>query len=185
MTSQDTQSNDLPVIAMIVAVGANGVIGADNDLPWRLKADMRHFVEATRGKPVVMGRRTWESFPKRPLPGRPNLVITRNTGFQAPGARVMPSLGSALAVATGLAQQSHQKEIMIIGGGMIYEAALPLANRIYLTEVDAAPDGDTRFPELEPANWREIASRRVEADADNDHGFTLRTLERVAQQGQF
>lgn len=169
-----------PRIAIIVAVGKNGVIGADNDLPWRLKADMRHFVETTRGKPVVMGRKTWESFPKRPLPGRANLVVSRNADFDAPGARALPSLATAIAVGMGVARLKGLDEVMIVGGGMIYAAALKLTQRIYLTEVDAAPDGDARFPEIDPRHWRETARRRVEADADNQYGFTLRTLDRVA-----
>ena len=180
MTEITPEPSNLPTISLIVAVGRNWVIGAENDLPWRLKADMRHFVETIRGKPVIMGRKTWESFPKRPLPGRANIIVSRNTEFDAPGARVLPSLGTALATGMGVAREQGLDEILVIGGGAVYQSVLDQVDRIYITEVDASPDGDTRFPVLDERKWREVDSRDVPADENNQYDCRIRTLERVS-----
>jgi len=147
-------------IAMIVARGRNGVIGRDGDLPWRLSADLKNFKKVTLGKPIIMGRKTWESFPKRPLPGRANIVLSRDWNYAAPGGRVYSSLTPAL-------------------GGAIYSAALPLADRLYLTEVDAAPDGETVFPDLDMSQWREASREDYGADEKNNHAFAVLQLDRV------
>ena len=156
---------------MIVAVAGNGVIGRDGELPWHLPADLQHFKRITLGKPVVMGRKTWESI-GRPLPGRHNVVITRAKGYAAEGASVVESPEAALELL------GEEPEVMIIGGGTIYEAFLERADRIYLTEVDTTVDGDARFPTLDPAEWREV-SREAHA-ADERHAFacTFKQLDR-------
>lgn len=160
-----------PHISLVVAVARNGVIGRDADLPWRLPDDLRHFKAITLGKPVVMGRRTFESI-GRPLPGRENRVVSRRPGFELPGCRSFARLEDALA--------GPEPEVMVIGGGQIYAAALPLAQRLYLTEVDAEVEGDTRFPELDAGAWREVSREEHAADERHAHAFRFRLLERVA-----
>ena len=167
-------------LCLIVARGRNGVIGRDGDLPWRLSADLKRFKATTLGKPIIMGRKTWESFPKRPLPGRANIVLSRDWNYAAPGGRVYSGLTPALAAAKAIAAKDGVEEVFVVGGGTIYEAALPLADRIYLTEVDAAPDGEVRFPELEMAAWKEISRETVGADEKNNHAFDVVQLDRVA-----
>lgn len=179
----DVDLESLPLISLIVARGRNGVIGAEGDLPFRLKRDMRHFVDVTRGKPVIMGRKTWVSLPKRPLPGRANLVVSRDTGFDAEGARVAPSLGVALAMARSIAQAKGLDQVMVIGGAQIYRATLDQAHRLYLTDVDAEPVGDALFPEIDESQWREVKRESQEADADNEHSFDMRLLERCEAAG--
>jgi len=144
-----------PRIALIVAVANNGVIGDNNSLPWHLPEDLRHFRKLTMGKPVIMGRKTWESLGK-PLPGRRNIVISRETAYAAEGADVCASLEAALALAAELARAACVDEIMVIGGEAIYRAALPQVQRIYLTQVDLSPLGDAVFPRLNPDEWQQL-----------------------------
>jgi dihydrofolate reductase len=165
-------------IALVVAVARNGVIGRDGDLPWRISSDLKRFKQVTLGKPVVMGRKTWDSLPRKPLPGRVNIVISR-TLAEAPGALVRPDLDEALEAAEAAALADGAAEICIIGGAQIYAAVLARASRIYLTEVDLTPEGDSRFPALDSAQWREVSAERVEAGEGDDAGFTARVLERV------
>ncbi|MEQ8603329.1 MAG: dihydrofolate reductase [Marivibrio sp.] len=163
-------------IAQVVAVAANRVIGADGDLPWRLPGDLKHFKAVTLGKPIVMGRKTWESLPKRPLPGRPNIVVTRQAGYRAQGAEVFTDLDAALARADALAGESglEEPEVSVIGGAEIFRLTLPLTDRLYLTEVHAAPEGDTWFPELDRRQWREAWRRPVGPEDDAPgHDFVL------------
>jgi dihydrofolate reductase len=164
-------------IALFIAIAENGVIGHDNKLPWRLSGDMAYLKRMTMGKPIVMGRKTWESFPKRPLPGRPNLVVTRNAGFDAPGAETFISVDAALDRAKVLAQQSGVDEIMVLGGAQIYRAVLPRATRIYLTEVHASPEGDTHF-EFDKKDWREVSRERHKAGEKETADYSLVILER-------
>lgn len=131
------------------------------------------------GAPVIMGRKTWESLPKRPLPGRPNIVISRDWNYDAAEARVYSSVSPAINAAKAMALRAGQSEVFIIGGASIYEMALPIADRIYLTEVDAAPEGDVFFPEINAATWSESSAIRFEAGEGNDHAFTLRILDHV------
>lgn len=167
-----------PQLSLIVARGRNGVIGVDGDLPWRLKADMKCFVEATRGKPVIMGRKTWESLPRRPLPGRLNIIVTRQPGYAAEGGAVAPDLDTALILAAGRAAADGQGEVFVIGGAQIYALALDAADRLYITEVEAEPDGDTHFPGFDESAWREVRRMAHPVDAENDHAFVFRVLER-------
>lgn len=162
-----------PRLSLVVAQGRNRVIGAAGGLPWHLAGDMRHFRRVTLGKPVVMGRKTWASI-GRPLPGRANLVVTRDTGFQAPGALVHSSLGAALAAGRAIALQSGADEVCVIGGAEIYAQTLPLADRLHVTDVDAAPEGDALFPEIDPALWRLMAEERHEPGPQDDHPYVIR-----------
>ena len=166
-----------PIISLIVARADNGVIGRNGDLPWHLPADLKHFKRLTVGKPIVMGRKTFDSIGK-PLPGRHNIVVTRNPDWRADGVTIVPNLAEAVAAA-GLDLRVRAPEIMIIGGAQIYADALPLADRIYLTEVHSAPAGDTRFPALCDADWRET-SREPHPAQDDKPAYSFVTLERAA-----
>lgn len=159
-------------INIVVAKSDNDVIGRDGDLPWRLSADLRHFKATTLGHPLVMGRKTHESI-GRPLPGRLNIVVTRQADYPAAGCRLAASLDEALDVA------HPATEIMVIGGASLYAAALPRAERIFLTEVHAQISGDTHFPPLDRDDWRELARERHEADEANDYDYSFVVLERI------
>ena len=141
------------MIALILARADNGVIGNKGRLPWRLPDDLRRFKALTMGKPCIMGRKTWESLPKKPLPGRTNIVLTRDRGFTAEGAVIAHSFEAAL----DRAQEENPTEIMVIGGAEIFAAAMPRVTRIHLTEIHAEPQGDVRFPAFAPQQWRETA----------------------------
>jgi len=162
---------------LIVAKARNGVIGNGGQLPWRLSEDLSFFKEVTIGKPIIMGRKTWESLPVRPLPGRDNIVISRNWNYAAKGARVYSSLGVAINAARSIARRAEVDELFVIGGASIYERGLPICDRLYLTEVDAAPAGDVYFPNLVPSEWTEVWQRSYTADDRNDHDFTIRCLD--------
>jgi len=155
------------------------VIGTAGQLPWRLKDDLAHLKRTTMGAPVIMGRKTWESLPKRPLPGRANIVISRDWNYDAAEARVYSSVSPAINAAKAMALRAGQTEVFVIGGAAIYQMALPIADRIYLTEVDASPEGDAVFPEIDTGHWSETSAVRFEAGDGNDHAFTVRVLDRV------
>jgi dihydrofolate reductase len=154
-------------IVLIAGVADNGVIGQGGAMPWRLKSDMRHFVELTSGKPVVMGRKTYLSLWIKPLPRRTNIVISRDPAFMAPGVLVAPSLAAALQAARGDALR-RGADIMVIGGAEIFAQAMPLAGRLEITQIRAAPEGDTRFPPIDPSIWRETARESHPAGPDDD-----------------
>jgi dihydrofolate reductase len=153
-------------------VANNGVIGRDGDLPWRLPDDLKAFKRLTLGKPVVMGRKTWESI-GRPLPGRQNVVMTRSDNYEAPGAEVVRSASEVLELLDG------EDEIMVIGGGAVYQQFLGHADRIYLTEVDAEIEGDVSFPEFDRSEWLDVAREYHPADERHEHAFTLVQLARL------
>lgn len=159
-------------ISLIVAMDRNRLIGRGNALPWRLPADLRHFKAVTMGKPILMGRKTYESI-GRPLPGRHNIVISRNSAFNAPGCTLAASLDAALTAA------GEAAEVMVIGGAQLYAEALPRAQRIYLTRIDAGFDGDAWFPALDADVWRECQRTEHAPDGDNPHPYTFLVLERV------
>ncbi len=159
-------------ISLVVAMTRNRIIGRDNALPWRLPEDLKHFKSTTLGKPVLMGRKTFDSIGK-PLPGRTNLVLTRDAGWKADGVIVVHSIDEALSRAGDAA------EVAGIGGAEVFTLLLPRATRIYLTRIDADIAGDTVFPVLEPSQWREVSCRRFPADERNAHDMTFVTLERV------
>ena len=141
------------MLSIIAAVARNGVIGKDNQLLWHLPEDMRHFRETTRGKPVIMGRKTWESLPEafRPLPGRNNIVVSRNPAYQPARAMLASTLNDAILKA------GDAEEVFVIGGAELYRQALPIADRLYLTEIDQDFEGDASFPDIEKSNWEEAS----------------------------
>jgi dihydrofolate reductase len=159
-------------LSLIAAMDRNRLIGNGNDLPWRLPADLQHFKRITLGKPVLMGRLTYESIGK-PLPGRRNIVITRDEGYRAEGCEVVDSIDAALEAV------SDAEEAMVIGGATLYKQMLPKAHRLYVTCIDAVFDGDTWFPEWKEAEWRELSRESHEADERNPHPYSFVRLERV------
>jgi len=167
----------IPKLTLVVAVAKNGVIGRDGALPWRLSSDMKRFKAATMGKPVLMGRKTWESLPKRPLPGRQNLVLSRDATFKAEGGWLYTDLAAMLGAGRAMAQANGAEEVCVIGGAQLYDATLPLADRIILTEVNLTPDGDARLA-LDLSRWREVSREDVAAGPNDDADFTVRVLER-------
>ena len=167
-------------IVLVVAVAENGVIGRDNAIPWRLKSDQQRFKAITLNKPVVMGRKTFESL-RRPLPGRTNIVVTRDLGFRADGAVVTHSFADAKAIATGDALRRFATEIAVIGGAEIYAQWMDGADRLEITEVHARPDGDTRFPAVDPTAWKEVARVRNPAGPDDSAEFSYVTFRRRQQ----
>jgi len=171
-------ANTRPQIVLIVAVAENGVIGAGGSIPWRLKSDMQRLKAMTMGKPIVMGRKTFESFPRRPLPGRTNIVVTRDAAYRAAGAVVTTSFADAEAIATGDALRRFATEIAIIGGTEIFAAWMDRADRLEITEVHARPDGDTRFAAIDPADWEEVARVRNPAGPGDSADFSYVTFRR-------
>ena len=165
-------------VSLVLARADNGVIGRGGGLPWRIPEDMRRFKALTRGKPCIMGRKTWDSLPRKPLPGRTNIVVTRDESFRAEGATVSRSLDNAIAQA----EQENLSEIMIIGGAEIYRAALPLASRIHLTEVHGTFDGEVVMPPFDAAEWREVVREDHASSDPAAIRFSYVTLER-SQQG--
>lgn len=169
-------------IALIAAVARNRVIGRGNELPWSIRTDMRHFRNTTMGKPVIMGRRTFESIGKA-LADRRNIVVTSNANFDATDTERAASLDEAIEMArSGFdtdADITADLEIMVIGGGKLYEAALPLADKLYLTQVDLEPEGDTLFPVVDMFKWREIAREDHQPETEDGPAFSIVTLERI------
>jgi dihydrofolate reductase len=167
-------------LALIVAAAENGVIGRNNGLPWQLPEDLRYFKRVTMGKPIVMGRKTFESI-GRPLPGRSNIVISRNAEFSASGVQVVASLDEALALADKIAHIDGTAEVVVIGGAEIYRLAMPLADRLYITEVHANIEGDAMLPPIHWPDWREIRRERHAASAGNPFDYSFVVYERVAK----
>lgn len=159
------------ILSFVVAYDRNRVIGKDNALPWRLPADLRRFKRLTTGKPVLMGRRTFESI-GAPLAERRNLVLTRDASYRPDGVEAVRSIDEALA------RCARMDELVVIGGADVFRQLLPRADRLYLTEIDAAFEGDTYFPEIERSEWQEIERQRHEPDARNAYAYTFLTLER-------
>jgi dihydrofolate reductase len=152
-------------VTIIAAMARNRAIGLDGKMPWRLPGELRHFKETTMGKPLVMGRKTWESI-GRALPGRQNIVVTGNRSLQAPGCDVAGSLDQALQLADG-------DEVMIIGGGQLYQQAMAFSDRVILTVVDCAPEADTWFPEWREEEWRQISLRSETSDDRNPYAYQV------------
>lgn len=164
--------------ALVVARGSNNVIGVDGDLPWKLSTDLKHFKALTMGKPVIMGRKTWASI-GRPLPGRPNLVVTRDANFTAQGASIWSNIDVAVAAAHAMASTVGIDEVCVIGGGELYAQTIDCADRLYLTDVDAAPKGDALFPDIAEPDWKEVSRTNFPSGPKDDHAFCLRVLDRV------
>lgn len=166
----------MTVVSIVVAMDERGAIGRDGQLPWRLPEDLKHFKALTMGKPIVMGRKTWDSL-GRPLPGRHNIVLSRRTGFAPAGATVVDSLPAALRAA------GEVPEVCVIGGAAIYRLALPLARTVHLTRVHTVVEADVFFPALDPNEWREIDRDDHAADERHACPYSFVTLERVGQGG--
>jgi dihydrofolate reductase len=166
-------------IALVVAMGENRGIGRAGNLPWHLSSDMRYFRKVTMGKPIVMGRRTFESL-GRVLDGRVNIILTRDRDFAVPGAVVAHSLREGLDTARDAAAKAGVGEIMVIGGEDVFREVLPQASRIHLTEVHAAPEADTWFPEFDASAWREISRETHKAGPRDDHDFSFVVLDRIS-----
>lgn len=169
----------MTALAIIVAAAENGVIGRDNAMPWHLPGDLRHFKRVTMGKPIVMGRKTYESIGK-PLPGRTSIVITRNPAFRAPGVEVVSSVEEALASGERIARRDGVAEVVVIGGAEIYAVALPLANRLYLTEIHASVEGDAALPPIDWTQWREVSRERHAAEPAERYAYSFVCFERAS-----
>ena len=161
-----------------VARAANGVIGRDGTLPWRLKSDMALFRSLTLGKPVIMGRKTWDSLPRRPLPQRVNIVLSRDGSFAPAGAVVCDDFSECVQIGREHAREDGADEVCVIGGAALFELALPRARRIYLTEVEAELEGDVRFPAFDESAWIETRREAHPAAEGDDYAFVFRVLER-------
>jgi len=164
-------------IVLVAAIGENNVIGRNGQLPWRLKSDLQHFRAVTINKPVVMGRRTYLSIGK-PLKDRTNIVLTSDLSLEVPGGVLATSLDAALAYARQDAEQRGIDEIMIIGGSDVFARTMPMASRLDITHVHAAPDGDVYFPPIDPAVWREVSRIEHPAGPDDSTGFAVAAYSR-------
>ena len=165
-------------LALVVARARNGVIGKDGALPWRLKSDMAWFKANTLGKPVIMGRKTWDSLPLKPLPGRTNIVLTRDGSFEPKNAVAFEDFSEAVQTAREQAEEDGAAEVCVIGGTALFDLALPKAKRLYLTEVEAEPEGDAFFPAFDESAWTEVHREAHAASEKDDHPFVFRILER-------
>ena len=164
-------------IALICAMASNGVIGNDNKLPWRLPEDLRHFRRTTMGHSIVMGRKTWESI-GRPLPGRTNIVVTRQKDYQAEGARVRDSLEAALELAENIATIDGADQVFVIGGAELYRQAMPLASLFHLTRIHADVAGDTVLSGFNDSEWRELSREDYSRDEGNPFDYSICLLRR-------
>ena len=167
-------------LVLVVAVAENGVIGHGGRLPWRLKSEMQRFRALTWGHPIVVGRRTYLSFTRQPLPGRTNIVVSRDRDFAAPGALVTSSLASALEAARGDALRRGAGTIMVVGGADIYAQTMARADRLVLTRVHLRPDGDTTFPAIDPQVWQEVERTEHRAGPDDEADYGVLVYERRA-----
>jgi dihydrofolate reductase len=168
----DSTAHPTPILGLVAAIADDGVIGLENRLPWHLPADLAHFKQLTLDKTIVMGRRTWESLPGL-LPRRRHIVLSRDPAFRPEGCIVVDSLDAAMVAAGPV------PELLIVGGAALYAEALPRADRLYLTLVHAAIDGDTRFPNWDPADWKEVSRNTRPADERNPYAMTFLELHRV------
>lgn len=167
----------MPIIAMIAGVARNNVIGADGGIPWKIPSDMAFFKRTTMGKPIVMGRKQYETVGK-PLPGRTNIVVTRQPDYAPQGVIVANSLDAALEKAREIASADGVGEAMVIGGGDVYAQAMPLAGRLYISHVDLEPQGDVLFPPIDPAVWQVVEEPEVPMSDKDSAAFRVRVYER-------
>ncbi|WP_297836479.1 dihydrofolate reductase [uncultured Roseibium sp.] len=170
----------LPELVLIAAVARNGIIGSDNDMPWRLPSDLKYFKRLTLGKPVIMGRKTFLSFGGKPLPGRPHVIVSRDPDYAPEGAEAATSLEEALRRGMELAADLGVDQVMCIGGGQLYAQAIGKADRLEITEVDAQPSGDTRFPDIDPEVWQEVGREPGQRTERDSADFTFVTYRRKA-----
>ncbi len=168
---------EYPVLSLIVAKSLNNVIGVDGDLPWRLSSDLKFFKKTTFGKPVLMGRVTWESLPF-PLPGRENLVLTRNENYIAKGATVFTDVNAMIGRGYEIAGETGADEIMLIGGAKLYANLMKYCDRMYITDVETMIEGDAHFPAILATDWRLVSEDRPAQTEKDDFGYTIRVYER-------
>jgi len=166
----------MTILSLIVATANNNVIGKDNTMPWHLPADLAYFKKVTLGKPIIMGRKTYESI-GRPLPGRQNIVISRDEAY-VPQGKGAENVDTVVSVEQALALVAHENEIMVIGGGAIYRHCLPKAQRLYITHINADIDGDTYFPNYE-GDWKKVSNETLLADEKNVHNLDFSVYERT------
>lgn len=162
-----------------IARARNGVIGRDGTLPWRLKSDLANFRAVTMGKPVIMGRKTWESLPRKPLVGRTNIVLSRDGSFEPKGALVCEDFAEAVGIAREQAAEDGAPEFCVIGGASLFALALQRAGRIYLTDIDAEIEGDVVLAPIDESRWREVRAKAYPASEGDEYPFTIRVLERA------
>ena len=162
-----------------IARARNGVIGRDGTLPWRLKSDLANFRAVTMGKPVIMGRKTWDSLPRKPLVGRTNIVLSRDGSFEPKGAVVCEDFAEAVGMAREQAADDGASEFCVIGGASLFELALQRAGRIYLTDIDAEVEGDVVLSPIDERRWREVRAKAYPASEDDEYPLTIRVLERA------
>ncbi len=167
-----------PKLSAIVAKSRNNVIGVEGGLPWHLSSDLQFFKKTTLRKPVLMGRVTWEGLPF-PLPGRANLVLTRNTNYMAPPAEIFTNMNDMIGRAFEIAGETNADEVMIVGGAKVYAETLPLCDRLYVTDVHVELSGDAYFPEIKTDIWKLTSETEVAAGPSDDHDFTIRVYDRV------
>jgi len=172
----------MTILSMIVATADNNIIGKDNDMPWHLPADLAYFKKITLGKPIIMGRKTYESI-GRPLPGRRNIVISRDGNYSAEGIDTVTSVEQALALVDGSDGSDTVEEIMVIGGGAIYKHCLPNADRLYITHIKAAIEGDTQFPAYDDGHWEKTASELRPSDDKNAYDLDFCVYQRETNEG--
>jgi len=165
-------------IAVIAAVAENGIIGNGNQLPWTIKSEMKHFMLTTKNKPVIMGRKTFESIGK-PLKERTNIIVTRDTTFQPEDVTVVNSLAEAIDLAKQIAEEDGQDEIIIAGGAEIYRQALSLADRLYMTRIHLSPKGDAKFPDFNKQEWHEVKSEFHQAKEGETADYSIRIFDRI------
>lgn len=169
----------LPIISLVFARARNGVIGKDGALPWRLKSDLALFKAVTLFKPVIMGRKTWDSLPKKPLPGRLNLVLSHDGSFEPQGALVCENLDEALQIAREHAADDGAEEVCVIGGAALFAACLSRAKRLYITEVQAEVEGDVVIAPIDESAWRETRREAYPAGPDDQYPFVFRVLDKA------
>ena len=165
-------------IVLVVAIADNGVIGKDGGIPWHISEDMKRFKALTMGHTIVMGRKTWDSLPKKPLPGRTNIVLSRDLSFEPERAIACETFSEATQIGREQAADDGVDEVCVIGGSALFELALPKARRLYLTEVEAEVEGDVFFPSFDEAEWEEVRRESHPAGEDDEFPFTFRVLER-------
>ena len=166
-------------LALVVAMSENGVIGKDGGLPWHLRSDLKKFKEITLAKPIIMGSNTWDSLPKKPLPGRLNLVLSRDLIFEAPGGVICSTLFEALDIAREHAVDEDAEEICIIGGANVFDQVMTKADRLYVTVVRAEVEGDTYFPAIDPAQWALTSQEDFAKAEGDDFDFSLKIFDRI------
>lgn len=168
-------SQDEILLSLIVARTRNGVIGDKGKMPWRIPSELAHFKRMTLGKPVLMGRKTWDSLPIQPLPGRDNLVLSRDAELQIRGAECFTDFDSMRARGAGLARKCGASEMVVIGGAMLYALAMPMARRVYLTQIDADIVGDASFADLDETKWRLSATHKSKTEPMDEYSYTIKT----------